>query len=705
MKIILRSLLSLAASRLLASFALATSSITVSIDGSKNSQAVASDFIGMCVTRSNIIQPGLFDSTGNPDLAHYTNIVQQMGIKHWRVGSYFATPVGYPATSDDDNFFSFVTNTGGTGVMYDLSVFNAESGEPDFAGSNSVTNLTAASHILGTPADAGLLQAFGFGNEPDPYFNASTNSTIDPSPDPELQAGKYSDYETEWNDWRTYIINNATNGGSAKFCGPDCSTVEQTSHQVLYTPTNTKIPFILMFAHDESSNLVAATGHRYMTGATSGDVPVWGTGTTYCVGDEVISPTDSEPYQCTSTDQNSSTDPVSNSKWKCLAPTWASGTGYSPYNVVRDSTDNYNLYMCTTAVSGSTDPKNDPAHWVCPDPIWVSGTSYVYGNIVRDPSNSDKLYTCIKATSGTLDPANDSTHWSAILVEARSLQIARPGPYQIALSGVDPAKVEQDSETCFNYIHSTPSGYPAWPSLKLRMTEFSPVLGNELPNAAACKPGENGDCFGAAILGLDALHWWCRTGAAGVDPISNVNQVNSPIYFPTGSSTIYAAPWAYSFLAFNIGAQPGVGKELWQSDNGCYISSNPGKYNMSAYGVLASSGSSHDLYVTIINKTIDYGPTYSDGTVGSAADVTATVNWSNLGWTPTNIRHIRLISEKASGDGTAMQAYLGGIQIDPTQTTFSPSWATDTWSSGSSYTTPSSVGALTAWIVDIRDHN
>jgi hypothetical protein len=120
-----------------------------------------------------------------------------------------------------------------------------------------------------------------------------------------------------------------------------------------------------------------------------------------------------------------------------------------------------------------------------------------------------------------------------------------------------------------------------------RMTETNDCL-HGVPGAS------NG--FASALWALDDMHWWAAHHMAGV------NFHNNP-WLPTdtivpdpapcaaqGCANYRVTPKAYGIKAFDLGSHGYVEP---------VAIANPQKINLTAYAV----GTSHDLYVTIINKT------------------------------------------------------------------------------------------------------
>ena len=120
-----------------------------------------------------------------------------------------------------------------------------------------------------------------------------------------------------------------------------------------------------------------------------------------------------------------------------------------------------------------------------------------------------------------------------------------------------------------------------------RMTEANDCL-HGVPGAS------NG--FASALWALDYMHWWAAHHMAGV------NFHNNP-WLPTdtivpdpapctaqGCTNYRVTPKAYGIKAFDLGSHGSVEP---------VAIANPQKINLTAYAV----GTSHDLYVTIINKT------------------------------------------------------------------------------------------------------
>jgi hypothetical protein len=120
-----------------------------------------------------------------------------------------------------------------------------------------------------------------------------------------------------------------------------------------------------------------------------------------------------------------------------------------------------------------------------------------------------------------------------------------------------------------------------------RMTEANDCL-HGVPGAS--------DGFASALWSLDYMHWWAAHRMAGV------NFHNNP-WLPTdtivpdpnpctnaGCANYRVTPKAYGVKAFDLGSHGFVEP---------IAMANPQKINLTAYAV----GTSHELYVTIINKT------------------------------------------------------------------------------------------------------
>lgn len=120
-----------------------------------------------------------------------------------------------------------------------------------------------------------------------------------------------------------------------------------------------------------------------------------------------------------------------------------------------------------------------------------------------------------------------------------------------------------------------------------RMTEANDCL-HGVPGAS------NG--FASALWVLDYMHWWAAHHMAGVNfhnnpwlPTDTIVPDPNPCT-ASGCANYRVTPKAYGIKAFDLGGHGDVEP---------VAIANPQKINLTAYAV----GTSHDLYVTIINKT------------------------------------------------------------------------------------------------------
>jgi hypothetical protein len=169
-----------------------------------------------------------------------------------------------------------------------------------------------------------------------------------------------------------------------------------------------------------------------------------------------------------------------------------------------------------------------------------------------------------------------------------------------------------------------------------RMTEANDCL-HGVPGAS------NG--FASALWVLDYMHWWAAHRMAGV------NFHNNP-WLPTdtivpdpnpcasaGCANYRVTPKAYGIKAFDLGSHGYVEP---------VATANPHKINLTAYAV----GTSHDLYVTIINKTHS---TTHDG-------VAAAVVIQAAGFDGASVDSM-VLTDGEPGNAALTTATLGGATI------------------------------------------
>lgn len=660
--------------------------VTITIDATKPGTPVPAQFLGLFAA-SNQDQTTGFDpySTSDTHRSHLVNLVQQMGVKHWRVE-------GSPVAAQQDETFQFIYDTGSRGksAMWGLWLWATETGEAN-AGQNEAT----VTHIVNNAFDYGLLDAFAAGNEPDqsanqqkdPYITGYCTSS----------GGKGDDGDGVKLEWQgiqaslTALAAQQPGSPAVDFMGCDTSAIASlwdpngTENQV--TCGQPAMPWMLRFAIDEAPNLKAATQHLYVGDAnyTSrqvgpnkviyGGVQDWASGTPYGIDDEVTDPQDVD-------------------------------SNFSPALHV--------LYKCTSGLTSTVHPGADSGHWQKLENFWATQTTYHRGDVVRDPTDSDHLYQCVVDSQYSTNPPSGTTNH--VWVKADRKNYAFPGPHQLAMQDLDPAR-QSDWETAYTVQLQGASNWPkpdGTHKLPYWMSEFSPFAGpysgvlpdgtlwsdgSQIPNGANLVNARTcrSNCFGSALIGLEMLHWWARKGASGVSPETHFQNINSPIFMePNGieGGDYTAEPWAYAFPAFYIGAPLGEASELWPSNNGIQVSSPT--YNVSAYATYdATSG---HVYITVINKTFALDGLHGNHPVTVAINMASTVG----NFTPSAVQYMTLTcANGTTGDSTVSGAVLGGHSMSTGASSFPKSWQPGgQWTS--TYTLPVSVGSFTAMIIDLE---
>jgi hypothetical protein len=205
-----------------------------------------------------------------------------------------------------------------------------------------------------------------------------------------------------------------------------------------------------------------------------------------------------------------------------------------------------------------------------------------------------------------------------------------------------------------------------------RMTEANDCL-HGVPGAS------NG--FASALWALDYMHWWAAHHMAGV------NFHNNP-WLPTdtivpnpapctaaGCANYRVVPKAYGIKAFDLGSHGSVEP---------VVIANPQKINLTAYAV----GTSHQLYVTVINKTHATSHDAMDAAVVIAA----------AGFEGASVDSM-VLTDGEPGNAALTTATLGGATIT-NQTPWSGKWTTLGRVRGGKFTL--AVASTTAVIVRIH---
>lgn len=233
---------------------------------------IPANFVGLSTARTYIsgangsFRP--FDPTwtgGN--YRQYTNLLGQIGVKHWRTISEYSGYATDPTPAQDDQFFATVAASGATSVIYALHGYCEGSNSID--NSDYADNIASAVHILSTPADSALLESFALDNEP----NFKVNQHCPDAP----PAWTLAQYETQWISTCTNTENGIAQAGFpwAPFSGLDCGGG---------TPA-----WELQFAIDEAPEpfFRMATQHEYDANCTSNSPDATGMATTNLSSDRV----------------------------------------------------------------------------------------------------------------------------------------------------------------------------------------------------------------------------------------------------------------------------------------------------------------------------------------------------------------------------------------------------------------------------------
>ena len=299
-------------------------------------------------------------------------------------------------------------------------------------------------------------------------------------------------------------------------------------------------------------------------------------------------------------------------------------------------------------------------------PAWQAGADYHLGDVVSDGNSA---YKCIEAVSKAQTPPHDNHDaW----VTAPALLSGE----QLALGMLAP----DVHDTFQKRYDSDLAGSSRWPSssgakLDYRWTEANAYGEGDKPPAGFDPANQ---LFALSLWSLDFFHWWAAHGSSGVDPFTDIEKFNSPIYQDPSTHEFVAEPYAYGMRAFAEGSQ---GMSI---DPGAVtLSSAAGKW-LSAYAVL---GDGH-LYVTLINRTFDR--------VGQSD---AHVKIDASGFYSASARRLELASAPgASGDASVRSATLGGAKI-PTSGKWAGTW--DAVAVNHDGTVEVTVPATTAVILDL----
>ena len=227
---------------------------------------IPANFVGLSTPRTYISGANGSDRPFDPnwtggDYQQYTNLLGQIGVKHWRTISEYSGYATDPTPAQDDQFFATVAASGATSVIYSLHCF--------CEGSVPSDNIASAVHILSTPADSALLESFALDNE----SNFKVNQHCPNAP----PAWTLAQFETQWES--TYLN---TEGGIAAagfswapFSGLDCGDG---------TPT-----WELQFAIDEAYRRFyrMATQHEYDNNCSVDSPDAIGMATTNLSSDRV----------------------------------------------------------------------------------------------------------------------------------------------------------------------------------------------------------------------------------------------------------------------------------------------------------------------------------------------------------------------------------------------------------------------------------
>jgi hypothetical protein len=171
--------------------------------------------------------------------------------------------------------------------------------------------------------------------------------------------------------------------------------------------------------------------------------------------------------------------------------------------------------------------------------------------------------------------------------------------------------------------------------LPYRLTELNDYL-TGVPGAS------NG--YAAALWALDAMHWWAAHGAAGVNFhnkqwIFTATIVPSPYPCSPNCGNFQTTAKGYGLKAFDLGSHGYV--EPVTIENGSNI-------NLTAYAV----GDTHDLYVTMVNKTHTSTKDATDAVVTVAPRGFRAATCSSMS-----------LSDGTDGDASLMTASFGGAAI------------------------------------------
>ena len=233
---------------------------------------IPADFVGLSTPRTYIsgangsFRP--FDPTwAGGNYQQYTNLLGQIGVKHWRTISEYSGYATDPTPAQDDKFFATVAASGGTSVIYSLHGYCEGTNSID--NSNYADNIASAVHILSTPADSALLESFALDNEP----NFKINQHCPDAP----PAWTLAQYESQWESTFTNTENGIAQAGFswAPFSGLDCGGGNPA--------------WELQFAIDEAPEpfLRMATQHEYDANCTSNSPDAVGMATTNLSSDRV----------------------------------------------------------------------------------------------------------------------------------------------------------------------------------------------------------------------------------------------------------------------------------------------------------------------------------------------------------------------------------------------------------------------------------